>query len=127
MNADKYEFAAEKERQKSRNIAGNRDSEKLRISAGPFQKSPLRPPFLKGSCEKIQWREAKAFLVVRGRGKFTPPKPGGRRRTVKHFPDFRRATPATWEYLYKKKDSLFGSGKLNTRPATEKPAPVLAA
>ena len=50
------------------------------------------PSFGKGSCEKIQWREAKAPLVVRGRSKFTLPKPGGRSRTVKHFPGFRRAT-----------------------------------
>jgi hypothetical protein len=40
----------------------------------PFQFSP----FEKGSCEKIGWRDAKAFFVDRGRGKFTPPKPGGR-------------------------------------------------
>jgi hypothetical protein len=56
-----------------------------------------------GSCEKIQWREAKASLVVRGRAKFTPPKPGGRWMAVKHFPDFRRATPATFEYFDKNK------------------------
>jgi hypothetical protein len=67
---------------------------------------PLFPPLEKGSCEKIQWRAAKAFLVVRERGKFTPPKPGGRWRPVKHFPDFRRATPATWEYFYKNKSIL---------------------
>ena len=51
--------------------------------------------------KKIKWREAKASLVVRGRAKFTPLKPGGRRMTVKHFPDFRRATPATCKYFYK--------------------------
>jgi hypothetical protein len=53
--------------------------------------------------KKFKLREAKASLVVRGRGKFTPSKPGGRRMTVKHFPDFRRATPATWHYFYKYK------------------------
>jgi hypothetical protein len=61
------------------------------------QKSPLPLPLLKGSCEKIEWREAKAFIVARGRDKFTPPKPGGRCMPMKHFPDFRRATSATWE------------------------------
>ncbi len=45
-------------------------------------------------------------LVVRGRGKFTLPKPGGRCMTVKHYPDFRRATRTTWEYLYKNKSIL---------------------
>jgi hypothetical protein len=58
---------------------------------------PLFPPLEKGSCEKIEWREAKAFIVARGRDKFTPPKPGGRCMPMKRFPDFRGATPATWE------------------------------
>jgi hypothetical protein len=60
-------------------------------------KIPFFPPLEKGSCEKIEWREAKAFIVARGRDKFTPPKPGGRCMPMKHFPDFRGATPATWE------------------------------
>jgi hypothetical protein len=97
MNADKYELAAEKERPKSRSIVGTLDPEEFRVSAGPFQKSPLRPPFLKGSCERIEWREAKAFIVARGNDKFMPPKPGGRCMPMKHFPDFRGATPATRE------------------------------
>jgi hypothetical protein len=57
----------------------------------------------KGSCEKIEWREAKASIVARGRGKFTPPKPGGRCTAVKHFPDFRGATRATFEKDHKYK------------------------
>jgi hypothetical protein len=64
------------------------------------------PPLEKGSCEEIQWREAKASLVVRGRAKFTPPKPGGRRITVKHFPDFRRPTLVACEYFDKNKRIL---------------------
>jgi len=58
-------------------------------------------PCGKEAAIKIQSREGKASLVVRGRGKFRPPKPGGRCMTVKHFPDFRGATPATWEYFNK--------------------------
>jgi hypothetical protein len=45
-------------------------------------------------------RKGIASLVIRGRDKFTPPKPGGRYMAAKHLPDFRRATPATWEYFY---------------------------
>jgi hypothetical protein len=45
--------------------------------------------------------EANASLVVRRRAKFTPPKPGGRWMTVKHFPEFRRTTPTTCEDFYK--------------------------
>ena len=56
------------------------------------------------SCEKIELRGAEAFLVDRGRGKFKPPKPGGRCLAGKHFPGFRRAIPATSEnhYNYKR-------------------------
>jgi len=54
----------------------------------------------------MHWREGKASLVVRGRGKFTPPKPGGRGRTVKQFPNFRRTTPATQEKFYKNEEIL---------------------
>ncbi len=74
---------------------------RISLPANPSVKSPPNPPLIKGSCEKIQWREAKAFLVVRGRGRFLPAKPGGRRLTKNHFPDFRRATPATCEYFYR--------------------------
>jgi hypothetical protein len=65
---------------------------------------PLFPPLEKGSCEIIEWREAKASIVARGRGKFAPPKPRGRCIAVKHFPDFRGATPAAFErdYRYKR-------------------------
>jgi hypothetical protein len=45
----------------------------------------------------LNWREAKASIVARGRGKFTPSKPGGRCVAMKHFPDFRGATPAISE------------------------------
>jgi hypothetical protein len=61
-------------------------------------------PFLlleKGSCETIEWGEAKASIVARGRGKFTPSKPGGRCLAVKHFPDLRGATPTICENSYK--------------------------
>jgi hypothetical protein len=61
------------------------------------------PPLKKGSCENIELRGAKASLVARGRGKFKPPKPGGRCLTGKHFPGFRGAIPATSENLYKYK------------------------
>ena len=68
----------------------------LSFPQGPFRKQPFdvpspplrRPGFppeqvvllprREGSCEKIQSREEKAFFVARGRGKFMPPKPGGR-------------------------------------------------
>jgi hypothetical protein len=62
---------------------------------------PLFPPLEKGRCEKIEWRETKASIVARGRSKFTPPKPGGRCMSVKHFPDSRGAAPATGEEFYK--------------------------
>jgi hypothetical protein len=62
---------------------------------------PPNPPFIKGSCEKIEWREAKASFVARGRGKFMAPKPGGRCMAGKNFPDFRKATPANCENSYK--------------------------
>jgi hypothetical protein len=62
---------------------------------------PLFLPLEKGSCEKIERREAKASFVARGRGKFTASKPGGRGIAVKHFPDLRGATPATAENSYK--------------------------
>jgi hypothetical protein len=61
------------------------------------------PPLKKGSCEKIELRGAKPSLVDRGRGKFKPPKPGGRCLAGKHFPRFRGAIPATSENLYKYK------------------------
>jgi hypothetical protein len=66
-------------------------------------------PFGKGSGEKTEWREAKASLVARGRGKFLPPKPGGHCMAVKHFPDFRRATPATFENLYQYKRMIISA------------------
>jgi hypothetical protein len=54
------------------------------------------PPLLeKGSCEEIEWREAMASFVVRGRGNFLPSKPGGRYMAMKPCPGFRRATSAT--------------------------------
>jgi hypothetical protein len=49
----------------------------------------------------MEWGEAKAFFVARGRGKFTAPKPGGRCMAGKNFPDFRKVTPATSENSYK--------------------------
>ena len=61
------------------------------------------PPLEKGSCEKIELRGAKVFLVDRGRGKFKPPKPGGRCLAGKYFPGFRVAIPATSENLDKYK------------------------
>jgi hypothetical protein len=51
-------------------------------------------------------REAMAYIVVRGRVRFTPPRPGGRCLTVKHFPQFRQTTPGIWEYLLKNKRIL---------------------
>jgi hypothetical protein len=44
----------------------------------PLSEIPPDPSFKKRSCEKIQWGDAKASLVVRGRGKFTLSKPGGK-------------------------------------------------
>jgi hypothetical protein len=61
-------------------------------------------PSEKGSGEKIEWKKSKASLVGRGRGEFLPPKPGGHCLTVKHFPDFRGATPATFESIYKEQN-----------------------
>jgi hypothetical protein len=55
----------------------------------------------RGSCEKIERREAKASIVARGRGKFATGKPGGRWLAVKHFPVLRRAMPAAGEKIYK--------------------------
>jgi hypothetical protein len=73
---------------------------------------------LEKSCEKIQGREAKAFVVVRGRGKFMPSKPGGRFMTVKHFPNFRRATPENREYFYNNTKilALVQASKIPGRP-----------
>jgi len=68
---------------------------------------PLTPTLSrKEAVKKFKLRKGVASLVARGRGKFTPPKPGGRKRATKHFPDFRRATPATWEYFYEYKPIL---------------------
>jgi hypothetical protein len=61
----------------------------------------LNPLLEKGSCEKIEWRHAKASFVARGRGKFTAPKPGGRCMAGKNLTDFRQATPATCANSYK--------------------------
>jgi hypothetical protein len=44
------------------------------------------PPLKKGRCERIQSKEEKAFPVVRGRGKFTPPKPAGDRWPQSTYP-----------------------------------------
>jgi hypothetical protein len=78
--------------------------------------------------KKLNGGIRRPLFVARGRVKFRPPKPGGRRIAEKHFPDFRKATPATWEYLNKKpKDSRIGFRRLNTRRAKEKETPVLAA
>jgi hypothetical protein len=52
-------------------------------------------PFLMGSCEKIERREAKASFVARGRGNFLASKPGGRYIALKHCLDFRRAMRTT--------------------------------
>jgi hypothetical protein len=54
-----------------------------------------------GGREKIESSQAKASLVARRRGKFAPAKPGGRCMAVKHFPDFRGATPAAGEIFHK--------------------------
>jgi hypothetical protein len=43
----------------------------------------------------------KGLFVARGRGKFTPPKPGGSWMTMEHFLDFRGATLTACEYLDK--------------------------
>jgi hypothetical protein len=69
-------------------------------------KSSACPPFAKGSCEKIERREAKASFVARGRGIFLPSKPGGRYTAVKHCPGFRRATSATWGDSYKSQQRI---------------------
>jgi hypothetical protein len=61
---------------------------------------------MREAVKEFKWREGKASLVARGRVKFTPPKPGGRRMPEKHFPNFRRATPATWQYYYKNRLAL---------------------
>jgi hypothetical protein len=63
----------------------------------------------KGSCGKFEWREVKAYFVARRRGKFTPPKPGGRCMAVKRFPDFRGVTPATCETFYQYKRMIISA------------------
>jgi hypothetical protein len=76
----------------------------------------------------MQIQRAESLSRCPGEGQIQAAKTGGRCRTAKHLPDFRRATPPTWEYFYEnKKDFFFGSSELNTAPATEKPAPFLAA
>jgi hypothetical protein len=76
----------------------------MKLVAGQaFAEIPPTPPLLKGGCEKIEGREAKASFVVRGRGNFLPSKPGGRYLAVKRRPDFRRATSATCGNHYKSK------------------------
>jgi hypothetical protein len=42
-----------------------------------------------------------ASFVAWGRDKFTAPKPGGRCKALKYFPDFRKATPAIYETFSK--------------------------
>ncbi len=44
---------------------------------GISSRNPPRPPFEKGSCEKIRPSHQKDPSVVQGRGKFTLPKPAG--------------------------------------------------
>jgi hypothetical protein len=91
-------------------------------------KRNIPSPGGEGSSEKIVRTKARASFVARGRGKFMPPRPGGRCMAVKHFLYFRRATPATCEDLYKiQTDDGFGLRGLNTAWATESKAPVWAA
>jgi hypothetical protein len=62
--------------------------------------------FLKGSCEKIERREAKASFVARERGNFLPSKPGGRYIALKHCPGFRRAMWTTCGDSYPSKQKI---------------------
>jgi hypothetical protein len=55
---------------------------------------------------EIKSRQAKASVVARGRGKFMPPKPGGKCRAVRNFLHFRKSTPADCENLYKYKQMI---------------------
>jgi hypothetical protein len=62
---------------------------------------PPSPLARKESCEKIESSMMNASFVAWGGGKFTAPKPGGRCKALKHFPDFRKATPAIYETFSK--------------------------
>jgi hypothetical protein len=101
MNADKHGSLRKNEKTKSRQIDRQPLGPKRLFSQPANAQNPPSPPFLKGGCEKIEWRQVKASFVARGWGKFTAPKPGGRCMAGKNSPDFRKATPATCENFYK--------------------------
>ena len=88
----------------------------------PSPEIPRCPPLIKGSCKKIERREAKASFVVRGRGNFLPSKPGGKYMAVKHCPGFRRATSATCGNSYKSKQRILRTsvGSIPSRPRRNK-------
>jgi len=67
-------------------------------------------------------RGAKASLVARGRGKFMPPKPGGRCLAGNRFPGFRGAIPATSKNLYKYKRMTVSApvGEIPSGPRRDK-------
>jgi len=53
----------------------------------PTRDGKKAPSYGQGeTVEKLNWGKAKVYLVAQGRGKFTPPKPGGKWITMKHFP-----------------------------------------
>jgi hypothetical protein len=61
---------------------------------GISSRNPPRPPFEKGSCEKIRPPLEKDPSVVQGEGEIHVAKTGGRYRTTRHSLEFRQATPA---------------------------------
>jgi hypothetical protein len=64
----------------------------LSIIGGP--QKPPSPFYERGSYEKIQPQQEKAYPLGRGRDKFMPSKPAGDAALKSVPPDFRQATPA---------------------------------
>ena len=95
MNTDKHRFYICKKHKDKR-----RNGTRMNTDTHGYTRIIPGPPFLKGSWEKIEWREANASFVARGRGDFLASKPGGRYMALKHGPGFRRAMSATCGNCY---------------------------
>jgi hypothetical protein len=85
------------------------------------------PSLVGEAVEEFSRGEEKASLAVRGRGKFMAPKSAGDRN-----PQSTPLTSAKRRWLpgvtfEEREDFPFGSAEFSSAPATEKPAPLLAA
>jgi hypothetical protein len=57
---------------------GSLPEEKTKRKGGNLARQSSAPLYKRKAVKKFNRREGKAFFAARGRGKFTPPKPGGR-------------------------------------------------